>query len=95
MSLLLSFDEYQRARAKFVQAIADASMRSQNIDIMNNSGVIQLLKPLLADSVSYSNKNKSECMQNIIDIFYIFSCRYQVFNKLLHYHLDDLQIIMK
>lgn len=51
MSLLLSFDEYQKARAKFVQVVADASMRPQNIDIMNNVGVIQLLKPLLVDNV--------------------------------------------
>lgn len=52
MSLLLSFDEYQKARAKFVQIVADASARPQNIDVMNNAGVLQLLKPLLADNVS-------------------------------------------
>jgi len=51
MSLLLSFDEYQKARAKFVQVVADASIRPQNIDVMNNANVIKLLTPLLDDNV--------------------------------------------
>ena len=52
MSILQSFEEYQKARVKFVQAVSEASTRPQNIEIMNNAGVMQLLKPLLLDSVS-------------------------------------------
>ena len=51
MSILQSFEEYQKARVKFVQSVAEASTRPQNIEIMNNAGVMQLLRPLLLDSV--------------------------------------------
>jgi hypothetical protein len=52
MSVLLHFEEYQKARVKFVQAIAEAATRPQNIEVMNNAGVMQLLRPLLLDNVS-------------------------------------------
>jgi len=52
MSVLQPFEEYQKARVKFVQAVADASTRPQNIEVMNNAGVMQLLRPLLLDNVS-------------------------------------------
>jgi len=51
MSVLQHFEEYQKARVKFVQAVADASTRPQNIEVMNNAGVMQLLRPLLLDNV--------------------------------------------
>jgi hypothetical protein len=53
MSVLLHFEEYQKARVKFVQAIAEAATRPQNIEVMNNAGVMQLLRPLLLDNVSH------------------------------------------
>lgn len=49
--MLLHFEEYQKARVKFVQAIAEAATRPQNIEVMNNAGVMQLLRPLLLDNV--------------------------------------------
>lgn len=51
MSVLQHFEEYQKARVKFVQAIAEAATRPQNIEVMNNAGVMQLLRPLLLDNV--------------------------------------------
>ncbi len=51
MSVLQPFEEYQKARVKFVQAVADASTRPQNIEVMNNAGVMHLLRPLLLDNV--------------------------------------------
>lgn len=51
MSVLQPFEEYQKARVKFSQAVADASTRPQNIEVMNNAGVMQLLRPLLLDNV--------------------------------------------
>ena len=41
----------QKARVKFVQAVAEAATRPQNIEVMNNAGVMQLLRPLLLDNV--------------------------------------------
>jgi hypothetical protein len=54
MSVLQHFEEYQRSRVKFVQAVAEAATRPQNIEVMNNAGVMQLLRPLLLDNVLIS-----------------------------------------
>lgn len=50
-AILQHFEEYQRGRIKFVQSMAEAATRPQNIEIMNNAGVMQLLRPLLLDNV--------------------------------------------
>ena len=50
-SVLQSFDEYQRARVKFVQTIAELATRPQNIEALQKSGVMALLRPLLLDNV--------------------------------------------
>jgi len=50
-AILQNFEEYQRARIKFAQSVAELATRPQNIEIMNNAGVMQLLRPLLLDSV--------------------------------------------
>jgi hypothetical protein len=51
-TLLNIFEQYQKARVQFVQAVAEAATRPQNIDTMQNAGVMQLLRPLLLDNVS-------------------------------------------
>lgn len=78
MSVLQYFEEYQKARVKFVQAIAEAATRPQNIEVMNNAGVMQLLRPLLLDNVRETTMFVSEFNSN----FFKFQ-RFQVFNKLL------------
>lgn len=50
-SLLQIFEAYQKARVQFVQAVAEAATRPQNVDVMQNAGVMQLLRPLLLDNV--------------------------------------------
>ena len=61
MSVLLHFEEYQKARVKFVQAIAEAATRPQNIEVMHVAGVMQLLRPLLLDNVGDMQRtSKSE-----------------------------------
>ena len=49
--MLQHFEVYQKARVSFVQAVADAATRPTNIEVMQNAGVMQLLKPLLLDNV--------------------------------------------
>lgn len=87
MSILQSFEEYQKARVKFVQAVAEGATRPQNIEVMNNAGVMQLLRPLLLDNVS------KLIMGNIVlksDLHLDVSLRrYQVFNKQPLWHLAD------
>ena len=50
---VLHFEEFQKARVKFVPAIAiaEAATRPQNIEVMHVAGVMQLLRPLLLDNV--------------------------------------------
>jgi hypothetical protein len=81
MSVLQHFEEYQKARVKYVQAVAEAATRPQNIEVMRNAGVMQLLRPLLLDSVpsiqqtaalalgrlaSYSDELAEDVVQNEI-----------------------------
>merc|ERR1719223_2363091 len=51
VSVLQHFEVYQKARVSFVQAVAEAATRPQNINTMQNAGVMQLLRPLLLDNV--------------------------------------------
>ena len=51
VSVLQHFEAYQKARVTFVQAVAEAATRPQNIEVMQNAGVMQLLRPLLLDNV--------------------------------------------
>lgn len=62
VSVLQHFEAYQKARVTFVQAVAEAATRPQNIEVMQNAGVMQLLRPLLLDNVSVLQKVSSKCM---------------------------------
>ncbi len=48
---LLVFEQYQKSRTHFVQTVADLASRPQNIETLQNAGVLQLLRPLLLDVV--------------------------------------------
>ena len=45
------FEQYQKSRTHFVQTVADLASRPQNIETLQNAGVLQLLRPLLLDVV--------------------------------------------
>eukprot|EP00163_Fabomonas_tropica_P029441 TRINITY_DN62_c0_g1_i1.p1 TRINITY_DN62_c0_g1~~TRINITY_DN62_c0_g1_i1.p1 ORF type:complete len:506 (-),score=151.50 TRINITY_DN62_c0_g1_i1:521-2038(-) len=50
-SVLQVFENYQKARVTFVQTVAELSTRPQNIEALQNAGVMALLRPLLLDNV--------------------------------------------
>jgi hypothetical protein len=50
-AVLQVFEDYQTARTKFVQTVAELAMRPQNIEALQNAGVMSLLRPLLLDTV--------------------------------------------
>jgi len=50
-AVLQVFEDYQANRTKFVQTVAELSMRPQNIEALQNAGVMMLLRPLLLDTV--------------------------------------------
>ncbi|XP_053714631.1 sperm-associated antigen 6-like [Synchiropus splendidus] len=45
------FEQYQKSRMHFVQTIADLAVRPQNIEVLQNAGVVSLLRPLILDVV--------------------------------------------
>jgi len=50
-STLEVFEDYQKARVKFVQRVAELATRPQKIEELQSAGVMQLLRPLLLDIV--------------------------------------------
>ena len=50
-SVLQVFEQYQKGRVQFVQSVAELATRPQNIEAMQNAGVMSLLRPLLLDNV--------------------------------------------
>lgn len=50
-AILISFEKFQKERLHFVQTVADHASREHNIEILQQAGVMQLLKPLLGDPV--------------------------------------------
>lgn len=50
-SVLSVFEQYQQSRVEFVQTVAELATRPQNIDALQNAGVLALLRPLLLDNV--------------------------------------------
>ncbi|XP_022621981.1 sperm-associated antigen 6 [Seriola dumerili] len=45
------FEQYQKARMQFVQSVADLTARPQNVEILQNAGVMSMLRPLMLDVV--------------------------------------------
>ncbi|XP_053347615.1 sperm-associated antigen 6-like [Clarias gariepinus] len=45
------FEQYQKERLRFVQTVAELATRPQNIETLQNAGVMSLLRPLLLDAV--------------------------------------------
>ena len=60
-AVLQVFENYQKARVNFVQTVADLSCRPQNIEALQNAGVMQLLRPLLLDNVPLSARSRRVC----------------------------------
>lgn len=51
-----AFEEFEKAKVKFAQQVADFASKPQNIDNLNSLGVLKQLRPLLLDpTVSIQN----------------------------------------
>lgn len=50
-AVLQVFEAYQAQRTQFVQTVAELAVRPQNIEALQNAGVMALLRPLLLDTV--------------------------------------------
>jgi len=55
-TLQTAFEEFERAKVKFTQQLADFASKPQNIDNLHSLGVLKQLRPLLLDpTVSIQN----------------------------------------
>jgi hypothetical protein len=55
-TLQLAFEEFEKAKVKFAQQLADFASKPQNIDNLHQLGVLKQLRPLLLDpTVSIQN----------------------------------------
>ena len=50
-TVLQVFEQYQKHRVAFVQTVAELATRPQNVDALQQAGVMALLRPLLLDNV--------------------------------------------
>lgn len=68
-AVLQVFENYQRARVNFVQTVAELATRPQNIEALQNAGVMQLLRPLLLDNVpSIQQAPPAAHMQSLVGV---------------------------
>ncbi|KAI3387348.1 hypothetical protein SNEBB_003870 [Seison nebaliae] len=56
-AILATFEQYQKARMQFVQSISEMANRPQNIETLQNAGVMSLLRPMLLDVVPTIQQN--------------------------------------
>ena len=69
------FEQYKEARTQFVQTVAELAVRPQNIEALQNAGVMALLRPLLLDTVPGWNLC-SFCTMLLMFVFDEFSIRH-------------------
>ncbi|KAM3593612.1 uncharacterized protein V6R79_017065 [Siganus canaliculatus] len=61
------FEQYQKSRMQFVQTLADLASRPQNIEILQNAGVVSLLRPLMLDVVPSIQQTAAIAMGRLAD----------------------------
>lgn len=64
-AIIQVFDDYQRARVSFVSTVAELATRPQNIDTLQQAGVMQLLRPLLLDTVPSIQQNAALALSRL------------------------------
>ncbi|CAG5895838.1 unnamed protein product [Menidia menidia] len=62
------FEQYQKSRMHFVQTIADLATRPQNIEMLQNAGVMPLLRPLMLDVVPSIQQTAALALGRLADI---------------------------
>ncbi|XP_053916091.1 sperm-associated antigen 6 isoform X1 [Cuculus canorus] len=65
--VLQVFEQYQRARTQFVQAVAELAARPQNVGLLQSAGVVSLLRPLLLDVVPTVQQSAALALGRLAD----------------------------
>ncbi|KAM9839486.1 sperm-associated antigen 6 [Aulostomus maculatus] len=61
------FEQYQKARMQFVQTVADLSSRPQNVEMLQNAGVMSMLRPLMLDAVPSIQQSAALALGRLAD----------------------------
>lgn len=61
-SVLQVFETYQKARIAFVQSVADLATNPKNIEVLQQAGIMALLRPLLLDSIPSVQHNAAQAL---------------------------------
>ncbi|XP_075907253.1 sperm-associated antigen 6 isoform X1 [Nelusetta ayraudi] len=61
------FEQYQKSRMQFVKTVADLATRSQNIEFLQNAGVMPLLHPLMLDVVPGIQQTAARALGHLAD----------------------------
>ncbi|AWP20773.1 putative sperm-associated antigen 6-like [Scophthalmus maximus] len=64
------FEQYQKSRMQFVQTVADLANRPQNIEFLQNAGVMSLLRPLMLDVVPGIQQTAALALSRLADHSY-------------------------
>ena len=99
-TVLQVFENYQKSRVQFVQQVAELATRPQNVEAMQNAGVMALLRPLLLDNVRaylddcsmddfmilfiYTDLNYFVLFLLDLTLHWVVISRYRAFNRVLH-----------
>ncbi|XP_074549772.1 sperm-associated antigen 6 [Halichoeres trimaculatus] len=65
--IIQAFEQYQKSRLQFVQTIADLASRPQNIETLQNAGVMSLLRPLMLDVVPSIQQTAALALSRLAD----------------------------
>eukprot|EP01112_Ceratiomyxa_fruticulosa_P008062 TRINITY_DN208_c1_g1_i4.p1 TRINITY_DN208_c1_g1~~TRINITY_DN208_c1_g1_i4.p1 ORF type:complete len:510 (-),score=125.77 TRINITY_DN208_c1_g1_i4:127-1656(-) len=61
-SVLQVFEQYQKARISFVQNVADLATNPKNIEVLQQAGIMALLRPLLLDTIPSVQHNAAQAL---------------------------------
>ncbi|CAJ1082331.1 sperm-associated antigen 6 [Xyrichtys novacula] len=65
--IIQAFEQYQKSRLQFVQTVSDLASRPQNIEMLQNAGVMSLLRPLMLDVVPSIQQTAALALGHLAD----------------------------
>ena len=70
-TVLQVFEQYQKHRVAFVQTVAELATRPQNVDALQQAGVMALLRPLLLDNVPSIQQSAALALGRLVSYSYV------------------------
>ncbi|AWP20774.1 putative sperm-associated antigen 6 [Scophthalmus maximus] len=68
--MIQAFEQYKKSRMEFVQTVAQLAAKPQNIEFLQNAGVMSLLRPLMLDVVPGIQQTAALALSRLADHSY-------------------------